>query len=83
MKKPASVSVTLTGIFFKNAKTGSYSSFIAEIPEVVAQGKSEEEAADNLFEAFQIILDVKKEKIFGNKEHAKGVTTRNIKLQLA
>ena len=83
MKKPASVSVTLTGVFMKNKESGGYSSFIAEIPEVVAQGKSEKEAEENLFEAFQLIMDYKKEKLFGGNEHSKGVTTKNIKLQIA
>jgi predicted RNase H-like HicB family nuclease len=54
--------VSFTGILIQDKDKG-YTAYFAEFPEVIAEGDNEEEAAQNLFEAFRIMLEVKKQEM--------------------
>jgi len=47
----------LTGVFFKDKSDGRVGSFFLEIPGVVAQGETKEEAEDNLFKVLPMMLE--------------------------
>ena len=42
-------SITFTGILIQDPDDKGYTTYLAEFPEVIAEGETEEEAANNLF----------------------------------
>ena len=53
--------IKFTGVLIQDPSDGGYTAYIAELPEVIAEGATIAEANDNLFEAFNIVMDVKRE----------------------
>ena len=46
---------------FEEAEEGGYVAYIAEVPGLVTQGESHEEARDNLREAAELVLECNRE----------------------
>jgi predicted RNase H-like HicB family nuclease len=53
--------VNITGVLVQDEKTGGFTSYFAELPEVIAEGDTEDEAIKHLFEALQSVLEFRKE----------------------
>ena len=53
-------SINLTAIFVKD-KDGGYTSFFAQFPNIVAEGQTEDEAAENLFALVQTVFEHQQE----------------------
>lgn len=51
----------LTGVVVQDAKTSGFTAYLLEIPEVIAEGNSEEEVKKTLFENLQTVLEFKRE----------------------
>jgi predicted RNase H-like HicB family nuclease len=60
---PSPTSFELTIILVPDKKTGQYTSFFAQFPEVVAIGNDEKEAQLNLFDIFRVMLEDKKKEM--------------------
>ena len=52
--------ISLTGVLIPDQKTNGFTVYLAEFPEVIAQGSNKEEAKRNLLDAFNSILEFKK-----------------------
>ena len=55
------VSMPIHGILIQDPKDGGFTSLLAEFPEVIAEGETEQEAHENLMHAFKTILAFKRE----------------------
>lgn len=55
------ISMPLHGILIQDPKDGGFTSILAEFPEVIAEGETEQEAHENLMAAFKSILAFKRE----------------------
>ena len=67
MNKRHVIEMPLHGILIQDTTDGGYTSLLAEFPEVIAEGETEEEARNNLMQAFKVVLDFKREEF--NAEH--------------
>lgn len=56
----------LTGIIVPDDQTGQFSAFFAEFPEAIACGNSIEEAQQNLYNLFQVMLQDRKQEVIKN-----------------
>lgn len=61
----------LTAIFFEDSKGRGFTTYFAEFPEVIAQGRTRDEASKLLLELLAIALKDKK------KQEMKGVAKKN------
>jgi len=61
--------ISLTGVLIPDQKTNGFTVYLAEFPEVIAQGANKEEAKRNLLDAFSSILEFKK----GEQEEEEGI----------
>lgn len=59
-------SITLSAILIKDKDSGHFTSYIAEMPEVISEGITADDAQSNLIQALGIVLDVKREEILRN-----------------
>jgi predicted RNase H-like HicB family nuclease len=55
--------VSLTAVFIKDPNDKGFTGFFAEFPQAVAEGKTEKEVQENLFEALSIMLNFNKEEL--------------------
>ncbi len=51
----------LTVILVKDKNIGGFTAYVAEMPEVVTEGNTEDEATSNLFDALHDVLKFKRE----------------------
>jgi predicted RNase H-like HicB family nuclease len=74
----------LTALFIPDKKTGYFSAFFAQFPEVIAQGKNEADAESNLYDIFAVMLqDRKRENMKRVCEGEENYTSKNVKLVTA
>lgn len=74
--------ITLSAILIKDKENKGFTSYIAEMPEVIAEGINEEEAQHNLMSALEIVLDVKREEILRNvRPDDENMTVKSFELQ--
>lgn len=57
----STTSFELTAVLVKDATTGDYSAFFAEIPGAIAQGADQKEAVNNLVDLIHLVLEDRKE----------------------
>lgn len=74
-------SVSITGVLIQDPKTKGFTAYFAEMPDVIAEGKNEDEATKNLFEAFQSVLDFRKEESQEEEEDG-NIFTRSFNLAI-
>lgn len=53
--------LSITSILIQDPEDGGYTAYFAEFPEIIAEGRDEDEATRNLIEAFSIMLEAKKQ----------------------
>lgn len=76
--------ISLTAIFVQDPTDKGYTGYFAEMPEVIAEGETEEEVQSNLFEALNIMLKFKKEEPDSyNAIAGVGVIERTFELEVA
>lgn len=51
----------LTGVVVQDAEAKGYTAYLLEIPEVIAEGNTEDEVKKALFENLQIVLEFRRE----------------------
>jgi len=73
--------VSITGVLIQDPASKAYTAYFAEMPDVIAEGRNEEEATKNLFEAFQSVLDFRKEESHEEEEDG-NIFTRSFNLAL-
>jgi predicted RNase H-like HicB family nuclease len=75
----------LTGILVRDENDHGYTAFFAELPEAVAEGDTELEAQQNLFEALKSILAVKKSESFHDlsDQHNPNYIEKSFELEIA
>ena len=61
--------LSITGILIQDKEDKGYTAYFAEFPEVIAEGKDEKEAQENLFEALSFMLEVKKQEMSKEKNY--------------
>lgn len=72
----------LTWVLVKDKATGYYSAYFAEIPEAIAQGKTQKEAKENLLQIIPFALhDRKEDELSKYKDNAE-YKTKSIQIQL-
>lgn len=74
--------ISFTGILIKGEDNG-YTAYIAEFPEIIAEGETEEDAKYNLFDAFRIMLEFKKESTTKDNNDSGKSIVRNFELEVA
>lgn len=74
------VSVQLTGVILKDPSNKGYTGYFSEFPEAIADGSTEEEVTENMFEALNIILETRK---MESDDIEEGVKTQYFDLVLA
>lgn len=74
--------LSFTGVLIQDEDKG-YTAYIAEFPEIIAEGDNEEEAKDNLFDAFRLMLDFKKENMSINNDISSTSIIKNFDLEVA
>lgn len=67
--------IQLTAVLISDDEAGGYMSFLEGMPEVSAQGETEQEALDNLVEAFNFVLQFRKEE--NNQQYADTLSHHN------
>ncbi len=75
--------LSITGVLIQDPTDKGYTAYFAEFPEVIAEGKTEDEAVDNAFEALRIIFEFKKEEYAENNANGFGITQKSFELELA
>lgn len=53
-------SISLTAILVRDHKTGGYTSFFAQFPNIIAEGDNEEQAEENLFRLVKTVFEHQK-----------------------
>ena len=61
MKKKKLKNVGFTAVFIPDEKTGGYSAYVEEIPGVNTQGDTLEEARENLLDALELMIEIRRE----------------------
>jgi predicted RNase H-like HicB family nuclease len=74
--------LSLTGILVEDENEKGFTAFLAEFPEAVAEGETEDEAKKNLFEALVSYLEHKKEES-GNQIPKGNFNFKSFDLELA
>ena len=77
------VTINLTGILIKDSKDKGFTAYFAEFPEAIADGNSLEDAQQNLFEAFKIMLESRKLESYNDDKSVGGIIQQNFEFQLA
>lgn len=73
--------ISLTAVLIKDPTDGGFTSYIAELPEVVAEGNTDEESMDNLMGALKSMLIFKREEA-SQEEHEGGIfSTKPLELE--
>jgi predicted RNase H-like HicB family nuclease len=84
--KANSKTLRLTGIFIKEPSDGRFTAFISEVPAAVSQGKTQQEAEENLLEILPMALEAISDS-FKEKSLINGVdpylTTKEYQFQIA
>lgn len=62
---------TFTVVLEKDEETGYYTAQCVELPAAISQGKTEEEAKENIKEAIALVLEYLQEKVRMNKRGKK------------
>ena len=75
--------LSFTGIMIQDPNDKEYTAYFAEFPEVIAEGATFEEAKYNLFEAFKIMLEVKKQEFQKDINFNMSSKVENFQLELA
>ncbi len=73
----------LITVLIPDEKTGYFSAFFAQFPEVIAQGGTENEAQNNLFTIFTIMLKDKLEMVTKELDKHTHYTTKPLNLVTA
>jgi predicted RNase H-like HicB family nuclease len=73
----------LNGIFIKDPDTGHYTTFFAEIPNVIAEGKTEKEALKNLISLMKIAAMDKVSEFQHNMPKPENYESKAIKFHLS
>lgn len=77
------VTISLTGILIQDKSEKGFTAYFAEFPEAIADGKDEEEAQANLFEAFKIMLETRKLESYESDKKSGGIIQQNYDFELA
>lgn len=75
--------INFTGVIVQDEQTKNFTAFVAEMPEVIAEGRNSEEAMDNLMEAFGVINEFKKEEFMNSSSFTSSAIQQPIKLALS
>lgn len=54
-------SITLTGVVVQDKSTNGFSAYLLELPEVIAEGNTEKEVEEALFENLKTVLEFRRE----------------------
>lgn len=72
----------LTGVFVQDANNG-YTAFFAQLPNIIAEGNTQEEATKNLIETVKIVFNHQKNLEFEQKDcKNSNITTKPFNLNL-
>ena len=75
------VSLKLTGIIIQDPEERGYTGYFVEFPEAIADGITEDEVKDNMFEALKIMLETRKR--IESENSPIGFKTQDFELKLA
>ena len=76
-----SVKVSLTAVLIKDEVAGGFTSYLSELPEVVAEGETQDDAVSNLMAALSSVLEWKREE--ASRDMDASYTTQPLELELA
>ena len=60
MAQTVAQSISLTGIYVQDPHDKGFTAFFAELPNIVAEGDTEDEATKNLFSLVQVVFEHQK-----------------------
>ncbi len=83
MSAAKKVTINLTGILIEDEKDRGYTAYFAEFPEAIADGANEEEAKQNLFEAFKIMLETRRLESYSDDITSGGIKQENFEFELS
>ncbi|WP_169579749.1 type II toxin-antitoxin system HicB family antitoxin [Runella zeae] len=73
--------ISLTAVLIRDPNDGGFTSYIAELPEVVAEGNTDEESVENLMSALKTMLMFKRDEA-SQEEHAGDIfSTKPLELE--
>lgn len=73
----------LKGIFIKDPETGGFTVFFAELPGIIAEGKTENEGLKNLITVMKAVMSEKNSEFKQSTKSRKGFKSKSIKFQLS
>lgn len=73
----------LNGIFIKDSETGGFTVFFAELPEIVAEGKTEKQALKNLISVMKAAMSEKISEFKQNLPSQESFKSKPIKFQFS
>ena len=73
----------ITGVMIQDPETKGYTAYFAEFPEVIAQGENIDAAKENLFSAFQSMIEFKSSEAKEEFEDDDSIITQTYPLSFA
>lgn len=64
----------LTGVLIHDERTGTVAAYFAELPNIIAEGETEDEAKANLVDALGFMFEVERDEAMENKGFNRGTT---------
>lgn len=83
MMKPEKVTLTLTGVVVQDSSTGGFTGYMLEMPEVIAEGNTQEEVEKTLFENMKTVLEFKRSDFEQELKSNGNFSTKSFELELA
>lgn len=80
--------IQLTGVLIEDEKKQGFTAFLAEMPDVIAEGRTQEEALQSLFETFNFVMQFKRDELaermdFESRTYMNTHHSRSIPLQFS
>lgn len=75
--------IELTGVFVQDAKGEGYTAFFAQLPNIIAEGDTEEDAAQNLINAVKAVFEHQKNEEIQQPNNCSGSMVKTKPFNLA
>jgi predicted RNase H-like HicB family nuclease len=77
------ITITLTGVVVQDQSTKGFTAYMLELPEVIAEGNTEQEVEEALFDNLKTVLEFRREDFENEIKGKDNYSTKSFELELA